>query len=122
MAEEIHRALTEASWLAETVRAVERVARAVGSREGARPEDDPFTRSISLKAEAKGRNEMLEANVRAVLRARGIEAALASADDRALFGVVPAEALMTVALACTGEADFRRRARERLVPSSRHSP
>ena len=121
-AEEIHRALTEASWSAETVRAVERVARAMGAREGARPEDDPFTRSISLKAEEKGRNEMLEANVRAVLRARGIEAALASEEDRALFGAVPAEALMTVALACTGEDDFRRRARERLVPSLRHSP
>ena len=121
-AEEIHRALTEASWSAGTVRAVERVARAMGAREGARPEDDPFTRSISLKAEAKGRNEMLEANVRAVLRARGIEAALASEEDRALFGAVPAQALMTAALACTGEADFRRRARERLAPSSRHSP
>ena len=121
-AEEIHRALTETPWSAGTVRAVERVAQAMGAREGVRPEDDPFTRSISLKAEAKGRNEMLEANVRAVLRARGIEAALASEEDQVLFGAVPAEALMATALACTGEADFRRRARERLAPSSRYSP
>ena len=121
-AEEIHRALTETPWSAETVRTVERVARAMGAREGARPEDDPFTRSITLKAEAKGRNEMLEANVRAVLRARDIEAALASEEDRMFFGAVPAETLMTAALACTGEADFRRRVWEVLVPSSRHSP
>ena len=62
---------------------------------------------------AKGRNEMLVENVRAVLRARGIEAALDSSEDWALFGALPAEILMAAALACTGEADFRRRVRER---------
>ena len=57
---------------------------------------------------------MLEASVRAVLASRGIEAALDSPEDRALFGALPAEALIAAALACTGEADFRRRVHARL--------
>ena len=100
----------------------------MGASEGTRPEDDPFTRSVSRKAEARGyirgreagyergreegRGEMLEANLRAVLRARGIEATLDSKEDRELFGALSGEALMAAALACTGEADFRRRVRE----------
>ena len=140
-AEEIHRALTEAVWSAETVRAVERVARAMGTREGTRPEDDPFTRSVRAKAReegrvegdargyargreeghARGRAEERAASVRAVLAGRGIEAALGSPEDRALFGIVPAEALMAAALACRSEADFRRRVRERIAPHTQHS-
>ena len=53
-AEEIHRALTEDPLSAGARRALERVALAMGAREGTRPEDDPFTRSVSLKAEARG--------------------------------------------------------------------
>ena len=45
--------------------------------------------------------------------ARGIEAALDSAEVRALFGGLSDDALMAAALACTSEADFRRRIRER---------
>ncbi|MDD9983460.1 MAG: hypothetical protein OXU81_19245, partial [Gammaproteobacteria bacterium] len=129
-ADEIYRALTEDPWTAGTISALERVALAMGAREGTRPEDDPFTRSIIRRAEAsgdargyarareegrdEGRREMLVENVRAVLAGRGIEAALDSAEDRELFGALPSEALMAAALACTGEADFRRRIRERL--------
>ena len=54
--------------------------------------------------------------VRAVLASRGIEAALDSPEDRALLAALPAEILVAVALACTGEADFRRRVRARLDP------
>ena len=119
-AEEIYRVLTEDPLSEGAWRALERVALAMGAREGTRPEDDPLTRSVSLKAEARGytrgRREMLEANVRAVLTSRGIEAALDSPQDRALFGAVSAEVLVAAALACTGEADFRRRVRVRLDP------
>ena len=52
------------------------------------------------------------ANVRAVLKARGIEAALDAAEDRALLDGLSGDALMAAALACTGVADFRRRVRE----------
>ena len=100
------------------MRTLERVARAMGAREGTRPEDDPTARSVSLEAEARGyergQAEERAANVRAVLRARGIEAALDSSEDRELIGALPAEVLMAAALACTGEADFRCRAREQI--------
>ena len=125
-AEEIYRALTEDPLSEGAWRALERVALAMGAREGTRPEDDPFTRSIIRRAEARGnaggyergleegRAEERAANVREVLRARGIEAALGSPEDRALFAAVPAEILVAAALACTGEADFRRQVRARL--------
>ena len=121
-AEEIHRALTEAVWSAETVSTVERVARAMGTREGTRPEDDPFTRSVTAKAREEGRAEERAASVRAVLAGRGIEAALGSPEDQALFGTVPVEVLMAAALACRDEADFRRRVRARLAPHAQHAP
>ena len=136
--EDIFGALTEDLWTAGTIRALERVARAMGAREGTKPEDAPLTRSVSLEAEARGeakgyergreegrdegRREMLEANVRAVLAGRGIEAALDASEDRALIDALPAEALIEAALACTGEADFRRRVREQLGSPPDRSP
>ena len=125
-AEEIYRALTEDPLSAGAKQALERVALAMGAREGTRPEDDPFTRSIIRRAEVRGeaggyergreegRREERAANVRAVLASRGIEAALDSPEDLALIGAVPAEVLVAAALACTGESDFRRRVRARL--------
>ena len=111
-AEEIHRALTETP-LSETAwRALERTALAMGAHEGTKPEDDPLMHSVSARAEAKGRMEMAAA----ALRARGIETALDSTEDRALFGGLSGDALMAAALACTDEADFRRRVREQRGP------
>ena len=117
-ADEIFGALTEDPWTAGTISALERVVLAMGTREGTRPEDDPFTRSVSRRAEARARREERAASVRAVLAGRGIGAALDSTEDRVLIGALPTEALIAAALACTGEADFRRRARERLDPPS----
>ena len=54
---------------------------------------------------------MLTANVRALLKARGIEVTSDFTEERELLGGVPDEALMAAALACTDEADFRRRVR-----------
>ena len=118
-AEEIHLALTEAPMseapMSETAwRALERTALAMGAREGTTSQHDPLIRSISLKAEARGRSEMLAANVLTVLKARGIEVTSNFAADRALFGELSGEVLMAAALGCTGEADFRRRIREHL--------
>ena len=56
---EIHLALTEDPLSAGARRALERVALALGEREGTRPEDDPFTRTISLKAAAEGQARMM---------------------------------------------------------------
>ena len=107
-AEEIHRALTESPMSAGARRALERVALGMGEREGTRPEDDPFTRTISRRARTAERADM----VVGALRARGIEAALDAAQDRALLAGVPGDALMEAALSCTDAADFRRRIRE----------
>ena len=106
--EEIHRALTEEPLSEEAWRALERVALAMGAREGTTPEDDPLMRSVSRRARAR---ERIEA-VAAILRARGIEVSGALMQDHGLFAERPIEALMAAALACTDEADFRRRIRE----------
>ncbi len=108
-AEEIHRALTEAPMSEVAWRALERTARAMGAREGTKPEDDPLMRSISLEAETRGRMEMLAGNVLTVLKARGIAAARDPAELRELLGALSGDAAMEAALACTDAADFRRR-------------
>ena len=123
-AEEIHRALTEEPMSAGARRALERVALAMGERAGTRPEDDPFTRTISLKAQAKGhaqghreghREGHADGHMDAVaelLASRGIELTPELAQYRELCGGIPGKTVMGAALACTDEADFRRRLRE----------
>ena len=111
-AEEIYLALIEGPLSPRARPALERVARAMGEREGTRPEDDPITRSITRRAvergREKGRREANAANVLAVLRARGIEPTSALAEDRELFAALAGDALMAAAVACRDEADFRR--------------
>ena len=65
---------------------------------------------------------MLAANVLTVLKARGIEVASDLTAYREFFGVISSETLVEAALACTGEADFRRRVRERLGPHAGLAP
>ena len=134
--EEIHRALTEAPLTTRTWRALERVGRAMGAREGTRPDDDPLTRSLTASAREEGRAEghteghaeghaegrasgctagrLAErvAAVREVLRARGIEPDVDSGEEPELLAVPPLETVVAAALACTDEADFRRRLRD----------
>lgn len=122
--EEIHRALTERPLTTRTWRALERVGRAMGAREGTRPDDDPLTRSLNAAAREEGRAEGRAAGrltervdaVREVLRARGIEPEADFAGEPELLAAPPLETVMAAALACTDEADFRRRLRD---PSSR---
>ena len=121
-AEEIHRALTEAPMSEEAWRALERTARAMGAREGTKPEDDPLSRSISLEAEARGRREMLASNVLAVLKARGIAVARDTSELRELLDALSGDAALAAALACTDEADFRRRVREQRNRRGRDGP
>ena len=111
-AEEIHRALTEEPLSAGARRALERTALAMGAREGTRPEDDPFTRTISLKAQAKGHADGHMDAVADLLVSRGIELTVELAQYRALCGGVPGKTVMGAALACTDESDFRRRLHE----------
>ena len=104
-AEDIHRALTEDPLSDEAWRTLERVALEMGAREGTEPEDDPTARTVSRTVLATGH---LEA-VAAALRARGIEVAGDFARDGQLIAGHSVESLMAAALACTDEADFRRR-------------
>ena len=72
-AEEIRRALTEEPLSEEAWRALERVALAMGAREGTTPEDDPLTRSVSRRARARERIEAVTApSVRAASRFPGL--------------------------------------------------
>ena len=112
-AEEIHRALTEDPLSEPAWRALERTALAIGACEGTAPEHDPLTRSISLKAQARGRSEMLAANVLMVLKARGIEPASAPTENREIFSGRSGEVVMAAALACTDQVDFLRRIGQR---------
>ena len=116
-AEEIFRALTEAPMSEVAWRALERVALAMGAREGTTPEDDPLMRSQNAVARAEGRAEMLAENVLAVLNARGIAVARGPAALRDLLGTMSSDAAMEAALACRDAADFRRRVGERLGDS-----
>ena len=129
-AEEIHRALTEEPMSAGARRALERVALAMGERAGTRPEDDPFTRTISLKAQAKGhaqghREGHADGHMDAVaelLASRGIELTPELAQYRELCGGIPGKTVMGAALGCTDEADFRRRLRESRDLHAAHPP
>ena len=111
-AAEIHLALTEAPMPETAWRALERVALAMGTREGTEPEDDPLMRSHSVRAWTNGHAQGHLEAVAQVLEARGIAAALDAAEDRKRWSAVPGRDLMTAALACTDAADFRRRVRE----------
>ena len=110
----IHRALTEDPISAEAWRALERVARAMGGREGTTPEDDPIMCSVSRQAEAKGRADAVADAVSATLRLRGIDVPgdLAEAVQRSPGPGLGLDAVLAAALACTDAVDFRRRLRE----------
>ena len=119
-AEEIQFALTEDPLSAKTWRALARVALAMGAREGTGPENDPLLRSVNRTADARGyargRAEghaegCLDA-VATALRARGIGFTHPLTEYRELFARHPIESLMAAALACTDEADLRRRLRD----------
>ena len=115
-AEEIQLALTEDPLSAKTWRALERVALAMGAREGTGPENDPLLRSVNRTADARGyargRAESCLEAVATALRARGIGFTRTLTEYRELFARHPIELLMTAALECTDEADFRRRLRD----------
>ena len=111
-AEEIHHALTETP-LSETAwRALERTALAMGAREGTKPEDDPLMRSMSTKVRSQGQAQGRMELVAVALCAKGIEVASDFVHDRTLLAGLPIERLKEAVLACSSEADFRRRIRD----------
>ena len=112
-AAEIHTALTEPATTTHTWRALERVGRTLGAREGTGPDDTPLLRSLGEQARAEGkvagRAEELAALVRSALQVRGIPVSDRFPDTADAFIAVPRDVLMAAALACADEQDFRRR-------------
>ena len=108
-AAEIHTALTEPATTAPTWRALERVGRTLGAREGTGPGDTPLLRSLGEQARAEGQAEELAAIVRSTLRVRGIPVSDRFPGASAALAALPRDVLMAAALACVDEQDFRHR-------------
>ena len=108
-AAEIHAALTERVPSARTDRVLERVGRALGGREGTRPDDTPLIRALNEQAYAAGRSAELVAAVRSILHARGIRLREPLAAEPAPFGDASRDDVTAAAVACLDEADFWRR-------------
>ena len=123
-AAEIHAALNEDTFSAETGAALERVGAVLGEREGAGPDDDPLLGSLlgaqrrRSRAEghadghAEGRAEERTEFARALLAARGIEVS-AGFPGVPGFAELPRYAIVAAANACVSEADFRKRLHSR---------
>ena len=113
-AEEIHVALNESTPSAQTSAVVERVAAALGARDGTGPDDDPLFRSQRRQGFERGRAEgrmegRAEARaqmVREILRSRGIEVSARLSPDAEAFAAASEEALLAAALGCADEAHF----------------
>ena len=121
-AEEIHLALNEPVLSARTSAALQRVAAALGAREGTGPDDDLLFRAqrrqgfehghAAGRAEghaegrAEGRAEARAQMVRQILRSRGIEVSARFDTATEAFAAASEEALLAAALGCADEADF----------------
>ena len=117
-AEEIHLALNEPVLSARTSAALQRVAAALGAREGTGPDDDLLFRAqrrqgfehghAAGRAEghAEGRAEARAQMVRQILRSRGIAVSARFDTATEAFAAASEEALLRAALGCTDEADF----------------
>ncbi len=123
-AAEIHVALNEETFSAQTSAALERVGAVLGEREGTGPDDDPLLGSLlgaqrrRSRAEghaagrAEGRAAGLVALARALLAARGIEVS-AGFPGVPGFAELPDHVIAEAATACVSEADFRERLHSR---------
>ena len=109
---EIHTALAREPLSEETHRVLERVGRRLGAREGTGPDDSPLMRSLRNEARA----DALAEAIRGVFRARGIAMSADLAKETAMWPGVSQEALVSAAMSCEDEADFRARVRRGQAP------
>ena len=117
---EIHAALNEETFSAETSAVLERVGTVLGEREGTGPDDDPLLGAQRRRSRAEGyadgradgqAKERAEL-ARALLAARGIEVS-AGFPGVPGFAELPHHAIAAAAASCVSEADFRQRLRRR---------
>ena len=119
-AAEIHAALNEQTFSAQTSAALERVGAVLGEREGTGPDDDPLLGSLlgaqrrrsRAEGHAEGRAEGLAALARALLAARGVEVSPGFPGVPG-FAELPDHVIAEAATACVSEADFLKRLRSR---------
>ena len=115
-AAEVHTAMNEAAMSVATGQVIERVARALGERDGTGPDDTPWLRAqreetrTASRAEgyAEGRVRIMEALARKLLASRGISGAGPRLDPADLRGVADEE-VVDILLRSEDEADFRAR-------------
>ncbi|MDE0445701.1 MAG: hypothetical protein OXH96_03435 [Spirochaetaceae bacterium] len=105
-AEEIHLALNEPVPSAQTSAAVERVAAALGTREGTGPDDDPLLRSQRRQGFERGLAEGRLRMVRQILRSRGIAVSARFSAAAEALAAASEEALLAAALGYADEAEF----------------
>ena len=105
-ADEIHLALNEPAPSAHTSAAVERVAAALGAREGTGPDDDPLLRSQRRQGYERGHAEGRAEMVRQILLSRGIAVAEEFPADGAAFAAASEKLLLEAAFACADEQAF----------------
>jgi hypothetical protein len=107
---EIHVALNEPVLSERTSAALQRVAAALGAREGTGPDDDLLLRAQRRqgfeRGHAAGRAEGRAQMVRQILRSRGVEVSAGFDTATEAFAAADEEALLAAALGCVDEADF----------------
>ena len=121
---EIHAALNEETFSAETSAVLERVGAILGEREGTGPDDDPLLGAHRRRSEAvghakghaeghaEGREEERVELARALLAAPGIEVSTGFPGVPGFAGL-PHHAIAAAAASCVSEADFQQRLRHR---------
>ena len=143
-AEEIHRALNEATLSEDTARVLHRVGTAMGEAQGTGPDDDPFLRRQRRESRAagyaeerergrtagyaegqakgldEGRKEGMRAAVLQVLESRGIPVTVSLTERLAEMEAASTTTLVRAAMECRDERDFLRLARRRSPPGSRN--
>ena len=111
-ATEIHAALNDLRLTERTVRALERVGRELGERDGTKPDDDLLVRSLRRQAQAEAKAGELERRatfVRRLLASRGVAASGNFPLDEPGFAEADIEALADIALGCSSQQDFAAR-------------
>ena len=107
-AQEIHVAMNEVTLSAETCSVLERVGRALGTREGTGTDNDPLMRSLLGQGLHQSRAEM----ARQILLSRGIAVSAEFAAALPPLGEHSEQAVVAAALACASEVDFLNSLRE----------
>jgi len=109
-ATEIHAALSRERLSEATYRVLERVGRRLGALEGTGPDDSPLMRSLRGEARAAARADTLAEALRSVFQVRGIGVSAGLAREAASWPGVSQQSLISAAMSCEDETDFRAQA------------